>query len=110
MYYLNMPQLDIYNIFSQVFWASFFFTFFYFFISFVVVPTIFSILFSRTFLNSHNKDYYEISFSIVFITESHIFDSFFEPAIRSLNDTLISGIDSYTFCESAVTEKNVNFF
>jgi len=77
---------------------------------FVVVPTIFSILFSRTFLHSHNKDYYEISFSLIFVTESTIFDSFFEPTIRSLNDTLSNSVDSYTSCESAVTEKNIIFF
>jgi Plant ATP synthase F0 len=105
-----MPQLDIYNIFSQVFWASFFFVSFYFLIAFVVVPTIFSMLFSRTFLNSHNKEYYEISFSVIFINESVIFDSFFEPTIRSLNDTLSNSVDFYTSCESAVTEKNIIFF
>lgn len=102
-----MPQLDIYNIFSQIFWGSFFFLSFYFVVAFIVVPTLFSFLFSRTFLNSYNKDFYETSFALTFINENFIFDSFFDPTVRILSETLATTIDSYNVCESSLTEKNI---
>lgn len=103
----RMPQLDVYNIFSQIFWGSFFFLSFYFLIILVVIPTVFSFLFSRSFLNSYNKDFYEISFSLTFVTENFIFDSFFDPTVKTLSDALISTVDSYNICESSLNEKNV---
>lgn len=102
-----MPQLDIYNIFSQIFWGSFFFASFYFLISFVVVPTLFSFLFSRSFLSSYNKDFYETSFSLTFVTETFFFDSFFDPTVKVLSDALTNTIDSYVVCESSLNEKNI---
>lgn len=102
-----MPQLDVYNIFSQIFWGSFFFISFYFFIIFVVIPTLFSFVFSRSFLNSYNKDFYEISFSLTFVTENFVFDSFFEPTAKVLSDALNSTVDSYIICESSLNEKNI---
>jgi hypothetical protein len=102
-----MPQLDIYNIFSQLFWGSFFFISFYFFISLIVVPSIFSFLFSRVFFNSFNKAYYEVSFSTIFLSESVLFDSIFEPTIYKLNNALSNTVDFYTICESTVTDKSV---
>lgn len=104
-----MPQLDIYNIFSQIFWGSFFFASFYFLIVLFVIPTLFSFLFSRSFLSSHNKEFYETSFFVTIITENFVFDNLFDPTVRTLSDTLTSTVESYLICQSSLNEKNINF-
>lgn len=104
-----MPQLDIYNIFSQIFWGSFFFLSFYFFVVLIVVPTIFSILFSRVFLSTYNKEYYEVSFAIIFFSENSFFENHFEPTAKALEHALNSTIDSHVVCESTLNNKTIFF-
>jgi hypothetical protein len=91
-----MPQLDFFNILSQLEYTIIFFLFFYLFVVFFVVPTILSIFQIRAFY---------ISFS------TQIFNSFLEtlPISYILAYEIFSDLE-FSFSEVSLEEYNLETF